>query len=295
MKSHNTRLCVEELDSRTLPSTTPLAPPGLAEALAHRTSTRHVHGLAGTITGTYTIGHDIPDTGMSYRFTGAGTVGLLGAVTATASLRTTGFIEQGRAGGALTLSNAQGTLTLRLQGPVQRGFAALPQHFHFTVSGGTGAFQGLAGGGMVTLRLNPLAQPLLASAGAVTSLPIIGGTFTLRIRSDVVPPPWATQTGLEGVALVGPIAPVVRPGVPDSRPLPQAIITVQPAGGGAEIARVRTDANGQFRLRLEPGTYLIVPLPPKPGQFLPRGIPQTVTVPKDGFAGIVVNYDSGIR
>jgi hypothetical protein len=102
-------------------------------------------------------------------------------------------------------------------------------------------------------------------------------------------------SGIQGVAVEGPISPVVRPGVPDTRPLPSAIITVQPAGGGAEIARQQADANGRFQIALNPGTYLIVPLPPQPGAFFPRGTSQTVTVPAGVFVNVTVQYDTGIR
>jgi hypothetical protein len=102
-------------------------------------------------------------------------------------------------------------------------------------------------------------------------------------------------SGIQGVAVEGPISPVERPGVPNTRPLPGAIITVQPAGGGAEIARQQADANGQFRIALNPGSYLIVPLPPQLGAFYPRGIPQPVTVPMGTFVNVTVQYDTGIR
>jgi hypothetical protein len=102
-------------------------------------------------------------------------------------------------------------------------------------------------------------------------------------------------SGIQGVAVEGPIAPVERPGVPNTRPLPGAIITVQPAGGGPEIARQQADASGQFQIPLAPGSYLIVPLPPPPGAFFPRGTPQTVTVPAGVFVNVTVQYDTGIR
>jgi hypothetical protein len=102
-------------------------------------------------------------------------------------------------------------------------------------------------------------------------------------------------SALRGVAQAGPIFPVERPGVPNTRPLPGAIITIQPAGGGPELARATTDQDGRFQIPLAPGTYLIVPLPPQPGAVLPRGIPQTVTVKAGGFTDVVVEYDTGIR
>jgi hypothetical protein len=102
-------------------------------------------------------------------------------------------------------------------------------------------------------------------------------------------------SAITGVAIAGPIFPVERPGVPNSRPLPRAIITLQPAGGGPEITRVTADENGRFQLPIAPGTYLVVPLPPQPGAVLPRGIPQTIVVKPGGFTELVVEYDTGIR
>jgi hypothetical protein len=102
-------------------------------------------------------------------------------------------------------------------------------------------------------------------------------------------------SAIRGQALAGPIFPVERPGVPNTRPLAGAIITLQPAGGGPEITRVRADQDGRFQIPIAPGSYLIVPLPPDPAAFLPRGVPQTVTVRAGGFTDVVVQYDTGIR
>jgi hypothetical protein len=102
-------------------------------------------------------------------------------------------------------------------------------------------------------------------------------------------------SGIRGVAMAGPIFPVERPGVPNTRPLANAIITIQPDGGGAEIARQTTDANGRFEIPLAPGVYRIVPLPPDPTAALPRGEPQSVTVRAGAFTEVTVNYDTGIR
>jgi hypothetical protein len=102
-------------------------------------------------------------------------------------------------------------------------------------------------------------------------------------------------SGIQGVAMAGPLSPVERPGVPNSAPLPFAIITVQPAGGGPEITRQQADGNGRFQIALSPGTYLIVPLPPQPGAVFPRGQSQTVTVPPGQYVELVIQYDTGIR
>jgi hypothetical protein len=107
--------------------------------------------------------------------------------------------------------------------------------------------------------------------------------------------PQPQPSGIRGVAMAGPIFPVEQPGVPNTRPLPNALITVQPGGGGPEIARQRTDANGRFQIGLPAGTYQIVPLPPDPGAVLPYGSPQMVTVPSGRYVDLVIQYDTGIR
>jgi len=53
------------------------------------------------------------------------------------------------------------------------------------------------------------------------------------------------------------------------RPLPDAIISIQPAGGGPELTRQQADAMGNFEIALAPGSYRIVPLAPQPAQLFP--------------------------
>jgi hypothetical protein len=102
-------------------------------------------------------------------------------------------------------------------------------------------------------------------------------------------------SGIRGVAQAGPISPVERPGEPNTRPLPGAIITVQPKEGGDEIARVRADRFGRFRLPLPPGTYLLVPLPPDPDSAFPYAGSETVVVKRRKFTQLTIEYDTGIR
>lgn len=102
-------------------------------------------------------------------------------------------------------------------------------------------------------------------------------------------------SGIRGVAVQGPISPVQRPGQKSTRPLPDAVITVQPAGGGKEVARATADPEGRFKIPLPPGEYRIVPLPPTPGAALPRGEPRNVTVRANRFEEIEIRYDTGIR
>jgi hypothetical protein len=284
MKKPIVRLCVEELEGRALPSVLPVHAAALLAARIRPASEQQVIFLGGNLHGSYRVSGAL-EQGAHYTLAGSGKLGGLGQVFANANLRSVGFVSLGTAGGTLTLHNNLGKVTLLLQGPPQPGFAALPRQFHFSVQSATGAYAGLAAEGTAMLQLRPTG-PAVGRAGT--------GTFTLTLRPAIFPPPPTAATGIEGVALVGPISPITHPGVPNSRPLPGAIITVQSAQGGAELARVRADAQGRFVTDLPPGTYLLVPLPPTPGQTLPRGIPEKVTVPPTGFAQVVVNYDSGI-
>jgi hypothetical protein len=113
--------------------------------------------------------------------------------------------------------------------------------------------------------------------------------------SIVLGGPAPSASGIRGIAVAGPVFPVERPGEPNNRPLPFAILTVQPRGGGNEIARQRADEAGRFEIALAPGTYRLVPLPPDPEAQLPRGRPQTVVVRPGRFTEVTAEYDTGIR
>ena len=101
------------------------------------------------------------------------------------------------------------------------------------------------------------------------------------------------STVLDGQVVLGPIAPVSMPGVPDNRPY-AATLSIQMPDATQEITQVTTDDQGVFSVALDPGSYLVVPLSP-PGQSLPFGKPQTVTLDAGTVTTIVVQYDSGIR
>jgi hypothetical protein len=114
------------------------------------------NALAGKGHGLYRIKDLSPDAGTTYHLAGHANVGLLGHVTVDGTLHSTGFIQNGRATGRLTLSNGQGSVVLQLTGPKQPGNAALPEVFHFAVVSATGTYRGLARTGSITLRLDPI-------------------------------------------------------------------------------------------------------------------------------------------
>lgn len=139
--------------------------------------------LSGGGRGDFTVGKLIPDAGTTYDLTGGARVGLLGQVSVSGSVHSTGFTHSGRATGELTLTNGQGSVTLELTGPVQPGFAPLPEDFHFTVVRATGAYRGLKVSGSLDLRLDPIMW-LHAPAGGAQPLPgpWEGGGFRLTIH-----------------------------------------------------------------------------------------------------------------
>jgi hypothetical protein len=166
MTGRRAALRIEELGSRTLPSTSTSA--GLLPAGGVQTVTAPAHGtLAGQGRGTYSVSFAVPDAGAPYNLTGTANLCGLGVVAVKGSVHSVGFALHGHAQGTLTFSNAGGTVTVSLDGPQQAGFAPLPQDFHYRVVGGTGDYRRVAGQGTLRLALNA-ADP-------------VHGTFTLTV------------------------------------------------------------------------------------------------------------------
>jgi hypothetical protein len=119
--------------------------------------------LEGTLAGGYAIADLSLEAGTRYDLAGIADLtglGFSGEVMFTGELHSTGFLRSSHAGGQLTLAGAHGTVTLDLEGPAQGAFAALPEHFHFTVERGTGAFAHLHEAGTVTVHLFRATQTL---------------------------------------------------------------------------------------------------------------------------------------
>jgi hypothetical protein len=155
MSIRRTFLQVEELGQRVLPSISPLGLHGapVVHHHAHHSSDHHHHGLHGIAVGGYTSTMQIPDTGTAYHLDGQGVFTTLGFATVTGDLHSVGFIAKGQATGTLTLTTAQGTVTLDLTGPTQSSFAPLPEQFTYQITAGTGAYANLQGQGTLDLHL----------------------------------------------------------------------------------------------------------------------------------------------
>lgn len=103
--------------------------------------------------------------------------------------------------------------------------------------------------------------------------------------------PTAGTSGIEGQAYIGPNCPVAQDGSTCPDQPYQATITVNDADNRM-VAQVHTDAEGRFKIPLDPGEYILHPESPN---MLPFAKDQKFTVTANKFTEVVVNYDSGIR
>ncbi|OGO46895.1 MAG: hypothetical protein A2W37_17130 [Chloroflexi bacterium RBG_16_63_12] len=100
-----------------------------------------------------------------------------------------------------------------------------------------------------------------------------------------------TTSGVEGQVLIGPMCPVMQAGVPCPDQPYQATITVLDENR-KKMTDFQSDAQGNFKIGLKPGTYILVPESPN---HMTRAGEQTATVIEGQFIRVTINYDSGIR
>jgi hypothetical protein len=166
---------LETLESMTLLS-------GIAAGLHHlaavdiagltsRPATPTKISLNGVLTGTYHVKSPNPDVGANDTFFGHGKIRPLGTADVTGHAHSLGNVATGKARGLLVISTPQGSLTLRLEGPNQKGLAPLPDRFRFKITNASGSYLKDRGHGTVVLVLDP------AKAGADH------GTFTMVFDS----------------------------------------------------------------------------------------------------------------
>jgi hypothetical protein len=120
----------------------------------------------------------------------------------------------------------------------------------------------------------------IAGAAMLAALAACGG--------PAMPTP---TTGLTGVVLRGPIAPVCQVNVACDAPF-SAGFTVRL--GSSTVARFRSDAAGAFTVALQPGTYQVVPDSDAP-VISPLLQAKTVTVGSVGLTHVQLEFDTGIR
>jgi hypothetical protein len=98
-------------------------------------------------------------------------------------------------------------------------------------------------------------------------------------------------SGLHGVVMRGPTAPVCRVGVPCSAPAKGA--TLEFDRHGRRVARVHVGAHGIYSIRLAPGDYTVLVVPRAP---IGRGLePAKVHVSRGASRRLDFSIDTGIR
>jgi hypothetical protein len=101
----------------------------------------------------------------------------------------------------------------------------------------------------------------------------------------------ATQvSGLRGLATLSPTRPVCIEGEPCSRPAARVVLSFQRSG--MEVARVRTQPNGWYRVLLRPGKHTIVAA----GYRVGSGVtPRIVRVIEGRIRRVDLDIDTGIQ
>lgn len=185
-------------------------------------------------------------------------------------------------------------------GAVQYGFEYTGPGRQFSNANGTepdgvNGFGGAGGGLLVhdTSLAVVLAAPF---PGGTYQVRVIGvsatgqlvGAFSDAVTVVVVGP----DSGIDGLVLIGPTAPVCRVGQSCVRPY-AATLGVQDPVSGRLLMAVRSGDDGRFRVALAPGQYVLMPI--ETGLPYPRGGAQSVTVEAGRYTGVTVDFDSGIR
>ena len=99
------------------------------------------------------------------------------------------------------------------------------------------------------------------------------------------------STGLSGIVMRGPVMPVCKAQSPCEAPF-SASFTVQ--ARGRTVAGFRSDSMGHFHVRLEPGSYVVVPSAGAP-IISPTNQTKPVVVGPAGLTVVQLNFDTGIR
>lgn len=106
------------------------------------------------------------------------------------------------------------------------------------------------------------------------------------------------ETGvLEGHVTIGPLVPVVIEGVPEPTPAPEVYaareIVIFTPDGAIEVARAKIDAQGDYRIELPMGTYLVDIN--HAGIDTAKELPQMVEIVGGQVKRLDVAIDTGIR
>ena len=102
----------------------------------------------------------------------------------------------------------------------------------------------------------------------------------------------AAETGIRGTVLWGPVhGGPTRIGQSEEAPLSASFHVLD---SERKVARFKSDDKGYFEVSLPAGEYTIVPDKSTPIPYSQRQR-KTVTVPEDGFAVVILKFDTGMR
>jgi hypothetical protein len=99
----------------------------------------------------------------------------------------------------------------------------------------------------------------------------------------------SADSGIRGRAVISPACPVEPCDLVES-PYEGSFVV---RNDGAVVAKVKTDGNGQFEVRLAPGAYVLQS--EAEAEALPLLKPVDVTVREHEFTNVTLAFDSGIR
>ena len=119
---------------------------------------------------------------------------------------------------------------------------------------------------------------------------------SMLLLASCAPPPLETGV-LQGHVTIGPLVPVVQEGVPEPTPAPEVYasrqIVIYASDGRTEVTRVQIDAQGNYRVTLPVGTYVV----DINHVGIDRGIelPATVKIEAQEVTRLDVAIDTGVR
>ena len=123
--------------------------------------------------------------------------------------------------------------------------------------------------GFAAVGLIALATPMLSLGGAPAATP---------------------ASGLRGLVLEGPTAPVCR--TDDSCEQPARGVVLRFTRAGKVVAEVKTTSTGRYSVRLKPGSYAVK----APRRRVGTGLtPRIVQVPRGRIARVDFHLDTGIQ
>ena len=106
-------------------------------------------------------------------------------------------------------------------------------------------------------------------------------------------PESATETGIKGRVVMAPAHPgPAIEGQSNEAPFRGSFQVLDV--NDTSVTQFESDENGHFAVVLPPGKYTIVPDASVPNPIMRRQR-RTVTVPEDGFAEVVLKFDTGMR